>query len=402
MSVPAKKIDQTKPESYSPKMPEIASILEMRRRDVNYPETYLLPNKGTKIPSDVKHYGPAYVPFANEFAQLLDYIGQGYGFIYHGDWCKDRSYTIADILSGHAMEPAPLLSEEGVDFLWKVSGFSSRRKYYADPAKGATMSESEMIEAIQHALCTLEQPVIVPQESQWWGSIIVGYKANGKVLVLQHYLPYFVDMENNAQPQIVDFAEWYKENTTLVIAGKREKSLSLIEIYREGLRRIRSCFEINIKGERHHYYDDWEVFLRLSKDDMITQVKRTGIVPGGDHGPIGEDVDIWNVICHSHDSTWCDMAERRFYVMNFCRQAMEYFPEVKEDLQALDDHFMYTNTIMGSQEDGYGSEIGDPVNPDIFEKPEVRARMADCVRRFREADEKGLGMIEALLSRMNL
>ena len=58
---------------------------------------------------------------------------------------------------------------------------------------------------------------------------------------------------------------------------------------------------------------------------------------------------------------------------------------------------------MGSLENGYISEVGhDPVNAEAFEKPEVRARMADCVRRFREADAVGFEMAEALFSRMNI
>ena len=69
-------------------------------------------------------------------------------------------------------------------------------------------------------------------------------------------------------------------------------------------------------------------------------------------------------------------------------------------MKELGDHYMKANTIMGNRETGYGSEIGDPVKPEIFEKPEIRARMADCVRRFRDEDEKGLEMIEKLTERI--
>jgi hypothetical protein len=88
--------------------------------------------------------------------------------------------------------------------------------------------------------------------------------------------------------------------------------------------------------------------------------------------------------------------------MHFFRQAKEYFPEVKDELQALCNHFWYASEIMGNQERGYGSEVGDPINSEIFKNPEVRARMADCVRHFREADEKGLEMVEKLFERMDI
>ena len=88
------------PDSYKPKKPEILEMAQKAQQGISYPEAFTLPDKSTAIPPEVKHYGPAYVPFANEFAHFLDYTGQGYGFIFDGDWCKDRSYTIADVISG--------------------------------------------------------------------------------------------------------------------------------------------------------------------------------------------------------------------------------------------------------------------------------------------------------------
>jgi len=90
------------------------------------------------------------------------------------------------------------------------------------------------------------------------------------------------------------------------------------------------------------------------------------------------------------------MAEARFYVMNFFGQMNEFFPELKEELKELENHFYYTQDIMGSQ---YNKEIEDPVKPDVFENQDVRNRMADCVKRFREADEKGLEMVESFLTK---
>jgi hypothetical protein len=57
---------------------------------------------------------------------------------------------------------------------------------------------------------------------------------------------------------------------------------------------------------------------------------------------------------------------------------------------------------MGNQENGYGSEIGDPAAPDIFEKQDVRERMADNVRRFMEGDAKGLALASSLCERMGI
>lgn len=405
MSEPIKKPINSNSESYSPQMPKLANMLNEARGESNYPETFVLPDKGTIIPPEIKHYGPAYVPFANEFSHFLDYTGQGYGFIFDGDWCKDRSYTIADILTGHAMQPAPLFISEEINYLWKTAGFTSCHTFYANSANGVCMSETEMKETIKYALYTLKQPVILPHESHWWGSIVIGYKDNGNVLLVYYYPPHFMDMEFNARYKIEELADWFNDNTSLFIAGTREKTLSLADIYSEGFSRIHADLADNIRGEKRRYYDEWEAFLRLGTDEMIAYVKQSGTVPGGDRGPYqGEanDEGIWNFIYTSHDSTWCSMAERRFYVMNFFRQAQEFFPEEKEALQALGDHFWYTCEIMGNRDTGYGSEIGDPVDADIFIKSEVRARMADCVRRFKEADEKGLEMAEKLITRLGL
>ncbi|MCL2433544.1 MAG: hypothetical protein FWD16_03385 [Clostridia bacterium] len=405
--LPNKHIEQA-PESYGPKTrPEIISQAE-NLTAAEFPASYMLVDKGVKLPPGIKHYGPAYAGFGNEFAQFLDYTGQGYGFIYDGDWCKDRGYTIADVMTGHAMEPACLFFPEQKDYLWKIAGFSLHDTFYADPAKKGYMSEPDMKDAIKYALCVLEQPVIMPQSSHWWGSLIIGYKGDGNVLVLRHYLPYFIDRDNNAQPKTEEITGWYKQDISLFIAGKREKALSLVEIYREGIFRIRDCLAENIRGQKRRYYDEWETFLLMSKEEMMAEVTRTGYVPGGcdgcENGKMKDDIhgaDIWEKICTAHNSTWCDMAERRFYVMNFFRQAKEFFPELKDDLQALDDQFWRTSVVMGGNDgNGYGTEIGDPCKPDVFADPEVRARMADCVRRLREADAKGLEMVEQLCERL--
>jgi len=395
---PIVKLHQNKPESYTPKTPEILSLAEEMLHQIDFPCEYILPDKSTKIPPGIKHYGPAYVPFANEFSLYLEYTGQGYGLMYNEDWVTDRSYVIADIISGHAMEPSPLFSKKNVDYLWKTVGFTSYSTFYADSNNSNYMSEQDMKEMMKHSLFTLNRPVIMPQDSQWWGSIVIGYKDNGNVLLIYHYLPYFMEMKNNAQPKTEEISNWYNDNTSLAIVGKREKLLTLKDIFEEGLTRIRNCLETNIHGEKRRYYDEWETFLRMSKGEMIAEVRRIGIVPGGEHGSFDEkmknDEEVWRFICGAHNSTWCNMAERRFYVANFVRQAKEYFPKLEDSLKALDDHFIYTNRIMGNE---YGKEVGDPVDLEIFSKPDVRERMADCVKRFREADKKGLEMVEKLL-----
>ena len=403
MSEAMKKQVRTTPESYTPKKPEILNMAKQVQNESGYPESFILRDKSTAIPPEIKHYGPAYAAFGNEFSHFLDYTGQGYGFLYDGDWCKDRGYTIADVLTGHAMEPACLFFPDEISDLWKKAGFHSCRKFYADPANGDYMSRADMKEAIKYALCTLEQPVIIPQGDRWWGSIIIGYKDHGDVLLIYYFLPYFMDMGNNAQPKIEEISDWYNDSASLFIAGKREKILSLIDIYREGFRLIQAHLEASIHGEKRRFYDEWEAFLRLGTDEMIAEVKRTRTVPGGEKRTLTDESSaesVWKFICGAHDSTWCDMAERRYYVMHFFRQAKEYFPELKEELQALDNHFWYASEIMGNQESGYGSEVGDPINVEIFTNSEVRARMADCVRRFREADEKGLVLVDRLLERM--
>ncbi len=405
MSQPIKKLNETSTESYSPKTPKLANMMEQAGMDKPYPVEFILPDKSTQIPPEVKHYGPAYVSFANDFSYFLDYTGQGYGFIFDGDWCKDRSYTIADVISGNATQPADFVTKEDTEYLWETAGFSLYHTFYADSAHSDYLNETDMIRVIKYTLCTLKQPVIIPQGEYFCGSIIVGYKDNGNTLLAYYYLPYFMDMENNAQPKISEVPNWYNKDTSLFVAGKREETFSLEDIYRKGVHRIYDCLNENINGEKRHYYDEWEAFLRMDKNEMLTEARRMGAVPGGQDAEVDEsktDEELWELICSSYSNTWSNMAERRFYVMNFFQQAKEYFPEINDEIQILVEHFMYANDIMGNRETGYNSEIGDPAKIEIFEIPDVRNRMADCVKKFREADELGLEKVKTFLEKTKL
>ena len=391
------------PESYSPKTkPEILSMMDAARRVAGYPDAFTLPDRSTKIPPEIKHYGPAYMNYSNEFSNFLDYSGQGYGFLYDGDWCKDRNYTIAEVLSGHATQPMILpLTPDEERLPWKTAGFPYCHTFYADPGKPGYMSEPDMKEALKYALCALGQPVIIPYDDFFCGSIVTGYRDGGDVLVTYRFVPYFMDMENNARPKIEEITGWYKINTSLFIAGKRERALTLGDIYREGTVCIRDALEANIRGDKRHCYDDWEAFLRLDFDGMLAFAKRARSIPGGEQVPFDGN-DVWKFICGACNNTWCIMAECRYYVMHFFRQAKEYFPEANTELQALDDHYWHTSEIMGNRESGYAGEIGDPINAGLFAKQDVRARMADRVRQFREADAKGLELAEALCGRLGI
>ncbi len=161
-----------------------------------------------------------------------------------------------------------------------AAGFSPH-VYSADPAKGEYMNEAEMKEAIRYTLCTFEQPVILPIESRFFGSVVVGYKESGNVLVTFGYPPYFA-APDNTQPQIEEITNWYNAKTELTIVGKRQKTPSAKELYQEGMRQVRAYLNSGVRGEDRHYYDEWESFLRLSMEEMIAEVKRTRIVPGGD------------------------------------------------------------------------------------------------------------------------
>ena len=181
--------------------------------------------------------------------------------------------------------------------------------------------------------------------------------------------------------------------------GKRERIVTESEMNKEALRQIQSHFSVNIRGDKQRYYDEWEAFLRLSTDDMIAHVRRTGFAPGGEFWRFsGEatDENIWKYICGNHANVWCIMAEARYYVMNFFRQAKEYFPQLSVELQELDNQFWVSSTVIGK----YRDEINDPVDPEVFKKSDVRVRMADCIVNLRQSDAEGLALVKELLEKM--
>ncbi|MCL2701459.1 MAG: hypothetical protein FWE88_07170 [Phycisphaerae bacterium] len=380
-------------------------VLEVHRAD--YPESFLLPDKSTPVTGETKHNCPGYVTFANEFSYFMDYSGQGYGYIHKNEgWRCDINYTLADILTGYAMRPCVLAeTPEGLDRLYQAVGFPARQTFYANPDKKEHLNNEEMKDHIKYALCTLEQPVILrPVEGRFFGAVIIGYKEGGDVLVTFGYPPYFAAPDNR-KPQIAEIRNWYQNNTTITIVGKRQAVRPVKEVYYEGIVQVRDYLHAGVHGKDAHYYDEWERFLRLSMDDMIREVRRLRYVPGAqmfaNELPQGEitDQQIRQRIHAVADPTWCEMAERRYYIMHFFYQAAQYFPEEKEALKEIEDHFAWSNTIMGSK---YIKEAGhDPVTA-AFENIEVRSRMADCVREFREADAKGLEMVEKLLTRLRM
>ena len=334
------------------------------------------------------------------------------GFVYEGDWRKSKDYMYADVITGHAMRPSAGLIPTCDELyrVYKTAGFNPTA-YFADPKNADFMNESDMKEIIKYALYIFRQPVILPTQNNLFGAVVVGYKDKGNTLLIYGFKPYFMDMVNNAQPVIEEIANWYDNKTVLTVVGKREKTVSEKEMHREGLQQIHTYLDANIHGVDRHYFDEWESFLRLSKDDMISQVQRTRIVPGGEHAQLEEVLNyesMWKIICISHDSTWCNMAERRFYIAQFLYKIMDIYPAItKDSMKNLADHYWESSKIMGGDyggnaKIGYGREVGDPINPEIFEKQDVRERMADCVKIFKEADAKGLEMVEKLLKHINI
>ena len=376
---------------------ETLEMAKQAQQGAAYPEAFLLPVKNTEVTGETKHNCPGYVPFANEFSYFMDYSGLGCGFVHMGDgWRCDVNYTLADIITGHAMRPACLVpTREELFRLYNAAGFPSPKIFTA-----AEMTEAEMREVVKYALVTLGQPVILPVESRFFGSVVVGYKDHGNVLVTYGFPPLFMDW-NNTQPKIEEVANWYSAKTTLTLVGKRETTPSVTELYQEGLRQVRDYLDAGVRGKERHYSEEWEAFLRKDMGEMIAEVKRTRVVPGGDCGKYegdATDESVRTFIEHVVDPVWCNMAERRYYIMHFFNQAANHFPGEAQALRDIANHFGWSNTIMGSD---YIKETGhDPVNAEAFENPEVRGRMADCVRRFREADENGLRMVEKLLERM--
>ena len=392
------------PESYiPPDIPKIMRLAEQAQRETAYPGEFILPDRSTPPPPEAEYKNcPSYVSFANEFAYFMDYSGRGYGFIERNKgWRCDINYTLADVITGYAARPCCLaVTPEGLDRLYRAAGFPARRTYCADPARAGHMDEAEMKEAIKYTLCTLGQPVIMSFVGKCFGVIVIGYKEHGDVLVTFSYPPYFL-APDNIQPQIEETRDWYQEKTTLTIVGARQSPLPVKELYRLGLRQIRAYLRAGIHGEDRHYYDEWGRFLRLnSLEQMLAEAERLGTMPGAQ---IFYEESTEKSIDVLADPTFCELAERRYYIMHFFYQAAEHFPEEKAALNALGDQFWFTSEIMGNQKKGYVSKVGhDPVNMELFAKKSVRAHMARCVRKFRRADAKGLAMTEKLLSRLGL
>ncbi len=397
MSEAAKKLNQVH-ESYSPKRPEILGMANDFVNTDPLPSSFVLPDKSTPISEATTNNCPGYVTFANEFSYFMEYSGQGYGFMDNDGWRCDINYTLADILTGYAMRPSCLeVTADGLERLYHVAGFC-RTIYSADTTKENYMSLEQMKRAISSTLFVLKQPVIItPIEDMFFGAAIIGYEQDGDVLVTYSYPPYF-KKPDNILPEIKNIDHWYKDDTTLIIMGERRNALTLKEVYLEGIKQIRDYLWAGIYGEDRRYYTEWEAFLRKSMEDMIAQVRAEKHLPASNMwGKIKDsdtDEDIRNLINSIVDPTWCEMAERRYYIMHFFRQAIKLFPEVKDEMSAIEQHFGKSNAIMGED---YIHEAGhDPVS-EAFNDPAARNRMADCVVRWREADEKGLELVEKLI-----
>ena len=350
----------------------------------NYPVEFILPDKRKTFPTNIL---PMSISFAIEFSVFMEYTRQGYGF-HNGN--GDINFTLADIISGNATRPCNIrLTQEMINYVWRTMGFSSNEIYYANSTKYSYMTEPEMKNAVKYALCEFGQPVIINSVGSFdWGyKLVVGYKKDGDILITSHH--------DNLQTE--ETINWYNNDTEITIVGKREKKPESKEIFKEAFKCVRTNLGKSVRGEERWYYDEWENFLRLENiGDMVNYVKQNHVIPGAMNtypdGAADSEIHVGGVI-----EFWWYIAERRYYVMQLFRQAKDYFPEIKNDLQELDNHFWYASEIIGNQENGYTSEVGhDPVNMEIFAKQEVRARIADKVREFREADAKGLEMVEKL------
>ncbi|MCL2707677.1 MAG: hypothetical protein FWF03_01030 [Defluviitaleaceae bacterium] len=394
-------------EGYSPKKPEIVALAKNAQNKFDYPESFVLPSGCAEIPEGVRHAGPAYVGFANEFAYFMDYTNQGYGFVYHGDWRKSKDYALFDALTGYAARPAAHIKPTDAELLtaYGAAGFYPEI-FSADPDCENYLCEADMADAIKYALCALKQPAILPQAELFCGSIVVGYKNYGRTLIFYSLYPYFMRMEDNTEPRVEEVSGWYHGKAKLMIVGERANSVSELDISKAALRKLHESFSYGLHGGGKRHYDEWINFLRLSKNGMIGEVLKKRFIPGGSVGRLTEaeanERDIWDVICMAQDTVWCEIAEARFYIARLMYQIKELFPDCAEDLQTIGDHFCHASDIMGNERTGYGSEIGDPCDREIFSKNDVRERMAGRVADLMAADEKGLGLIEGLLKRMNL
>ncbi|MCL2665182.1 MAG: hypothetical protein FWE82_06180, partial [Defluviitaleaceae bacterium] len=396
-----------KAESYFPDKPEIVSAAIQARKNTGFPATFTLPNKSAAIPPEIKHIGPSYVPFANEFNYFLDYTGQSYGYVYEGDWRKSKDYIFADVISGNALRPVAGLvpTQNEINHIYKAAGFNPV-SYCANKTAANYMSEADMKETVRQTLHELRQPVVLPTDNNLFGAIVVGYKNDGDTLIVYGFKPYFMDMENNAAPVYIEVSDWYNDKTALTVIGRRGRAVPETEMHAEGLRSMRRYLNENMNGADKNYFYEWEAFLRMNKIEMISHVRRTQSIPGGEHGTLDMNMDdgaMWKAICAAHGSTWCNMAERRFYVAQFLYKIMGQYPaETQNLMHKLADHYWESSKIMGGDyggdpKKGYGREVGDPVDPEIFERQDVRERMAICVKIFKEADAKGLEMIEEIM-----
>ncbi len=402
MSEPLKKPAPV-PEDYGPGIPPIMG-LSRERQGGGWPQSFVLPDRSTAPSFPYAHICPGYAPFANEFAYFMEYSGNGYGFEDMNGWRCDINYTVADVLSGHATNPASApVSQDGLARLYRAAGFSPQR-LCGDPSSAAYASEEQMKEAIRRSLLALGQPVILsPVSHAFFGAIVVGYERGGEALVTYSYPPYFA-APNNCRPEIRPVERWYGPGTALTLPGERRGAFAVQDVYLHGFRQMRRGLAEGVLGEGLKVYEGWKRFLRLSVPEMIAEVRRTRAVPGADIDPDMLDGALTDEkamagILTLVDPTWCNLAERRYYVQNFCRQAKAHFPGEAEALSAMVKHFWATSNIMGSD---YVREAGhDPVNAEAFAAADVRERMAECVELFQQGDRQGLQMVEALLSRID-
>ncbi len=319
--------------------------------------------------------GPGTLLFSVSLWSYFEFLGQNHD--------PSRTYALSAALSGDAFRAGVSLpTTHGMSRALEALRFQ-HQVYTTEPTDACYLDEATAREKIVQSIDVEQRPAIVCNLDQaCFGGVITGYEQDAKMLVNWGYYPF--DDRDRPEPILTHCTDWYRHATHIVLMGERGTTPELKELYVTGLKGAYDDLwsEGGMKNET--FYEEWKRFLRLSREQAMEQVRRTGRVPGT-WGTLPSDAAdegaILAKVKEIIDPLWCDFAERRFFAAHFIRQAKEFAPEgVQQQLESASAAFFRIHDLMYDYIKAVGlKQGGDTIDEEMLFEPTTREKLHGIV-----------------------